>query len=591
MGNPASNFDFILKLFAMKKTLSLIALLIYAFLGQSQTNSQAFDWAINPGSSQNTLLGLKYDSQGNLLVLADMRDSASFDGNIVVASPVSSYPGNNQYLGKRGSNGVSSILIQRGNQSGTYLTSFKFLNVDQNDNIYIGGTNANSSYSFGNGVTINEKGYFIVKYNNAGVAQWAKVYNFNNPAMTAFVQDNMRFSILSDGTVLLIITELNRMNFLRLSSTGTELTNTVTAIQSSAASLMTSSKNNFCADQHGNFYIYSNAINNNQIILGTDTNKVVNGSHPAYGFLWKLNKHGVIAYKKSWRGTIQDLAVDPTSGNLLFSWIQYGAQNNLAPMDQISGNSGTFTESFEGIIALDSLGNFLNKSIDGVANATNFMDLTSIIPLGDLKLIGTREYNPGYTLNAGSQTLTSSNSVFTWFELDNSLQPIYFVAHPEYTTNSILPELFIANHNSKVAVSVSWLATEQTTLNVNGQILTANDKNTAFPSNYNPPFNTFGSDIVIAQFDRSLQGGTNGLTDIQSNLNIVVYPNPSNGIIHVNSSSKMDRIYAYSSDGRLIKTISPLVYETDMILEYPGLYFLKIVDEKGNFSTKIVIIE
>ena len=63
-----------------------------------------------------------------------------------------------------------------------------------------------------------------------------------------------------------------------------------------------------------------------------------------------------------------DLAVEASTGNTLLDWGQYGGQNNIAPMNMISTNNGTFAQTYAGIIAIDSLGNFIKKSIGSLCN-------------------------------------------------------------------------------------------------------------------------------------------------------------------------------------------------------------------------------
>lgn len=591
----------------MKKLLLSLAALLNLNL-YSQNNAQAFDWAMNPGANSNTLKALHYDSQGNLLVLASASDSASFGGNTITALPSGSYPTTNYYIGKRNTNGTSQVIIQSRNGTTNLFSDFSDFNLDNNDNIIIVGATS-AGHDFGNGITLSNKGYIISKYNSSGTAQWAKMYNFGNPNMSSFTTKPWHLQCLANGDVVAVLKEASgRYAYIKLDANGNELLYKEFKVSGtgSAIPVITSSKNNFFVDNKGIFYMYFNTVDMSatpKMVLSTITNSlttpvdsvsILNTGHAGVSYLLAFKPDGTKKYFKGFRGSMNDLAVESTTGNVLFYWIQYGGQNNIAPMDMISTNNGTFSQTYGGIIAIDSLGNFIKKSTETPSLQYRY---ESILPLGNYRLIGTLKYsNSGNPLIAGAQTYSiSSGGVFTWFEIDQNLDPSYFVAAPLYNQNNSLAENTMSNYGNKVAVGVKWSALTQTTLNINGTVLKANDKNTSFPTRYSAPYNAVGSDIAIAQFDRTLQGTSTSLLNLPNYGNeIVIYPNPAKEILNIqfnNKSNNTIKIMITNLLGETVlteKTLSNTISINTSQLNI-GVYFVTIFDNEKQSTQKIII--
>lgn len=588
----------------MKKLLLSITTIL-CFNNFAQNNAQAFDWAFNPGANGNFLKALHYDSQGNLLVMASASDSANFGGNYVTSLPAGSYPTTNYYVGKRNANGTSQILLQCRNGANNAFSNFSDFNLDANNNIIVVGATS-AGHDFGSGITLSNKGYIIAKYSSSGVVQWAKMYNFGNPNMSAFTTKPWHLQCLANGEIVAVLKESSRFAYIKLDQNGNEIVYKEYAINAyGSIGTITSSKNNCYIDNTGDFYLYYNTINNNsvpKIKLSTVTNSVstpfdsvliTNGTHPGVSFLFAFRANGTKKYFKGFRGSMLDIAVETASKNVLLDWVQYGAQNNMAPMTSLAGNTGVFSDTYQGIIAVDSLGNYIKKTIETPVNKQ--LRIESMLPLGNFKLIGTLEHDNGNVLSAGTQSYSiSSGGVFTWFEFDQNLTPLYFVAAPLYNQNNSLAEDAISCYGNKVAVGVEWFASTQSTLNINGTILKANDKNTSFSSRYNSPFNLPSADIAIAQFDRTLQGTVTSISNnIKNNSVFLVYPNPAKEMLNVKFEilNEPTTLTITNILGNVVVTEKLTTENSSLKISHlkRGVYFVTITNQNKQSTQKIII--
>lgn len=589
----------------MKKLL-LISVLFSSNICFTQNNAQAFDWALNPGANNNSLKALHYDSQGNLLVLASASDSASFGGNTITALPSGSFPTTNYYVGKRNTNGTSQVVLQSRNGATNVFSNFSDFNVDANNNmIVVGATSA--GHDFGNGVTLSNKGYIIAKYNSSGTAQWAKMYNFGNPNMNAFTTKPWHLACLPNGDIVAILKETARFAYIKLDANGNELLYKEYAITNTGSnSTITSSQNNCYIDNTGAFYLYYNTVDMSttpKLKLSTVTNSVTtpfdsvsisNTGHAGVSYLLAFRPSGNKKYFKGFRGSMIDLAVEALTGNTLLSWVQYGGQNNVSPMNSLTGNTGVFADTYQGVMAVDSLGNYIKKTLETPINQQ--LRIESMLPLGNFKLIGTIKYSTGNVLTAGTQTYSlSSGAVFTWYEFDQNLVPSYFVAAPLYNSSNAVALQPLSNYNNKVAVGLSWFASTQSTLNINGTILKANDKNTSFPTRYSAPYNAVGTDIAIAQFDRTLQGTPAGLNEHQEQqINFSIYPNPAKEIINVKLEDSNNEPAIIKISNILGETVlSESTTSNNFTLKTnnlkSGVYFITLTNQCKQSTQKIII--
>ena len=80
--------------------------------------------------------------------------------------------------------------------------------------------------------------------------------------------------------------------------------------------------------------------------------------------------------------------------------------------------------------------------------------------------------------------------------------------------------------------------------------------------------------------------GLDQITDIENN--IIVYPNPTDGILTIRSKTTIAQIEIYNQLGQLVFSIAN-ENEIDISTISQGLYFIKVKDENGNFGTKKVV--
>ncbi|MBC7413061.1 MAG: T9SS type A sorting domain-containing protein [Bacteroidia bacterium] len=572
----------------MKTTLLTVAFIIIASMSNAQNNAQAVDWAFNTGSANNRVMAIKYDSQGNVLALCSMTDSASFSGATVVSPQTFGYPSTNYYIGKRNILGIGQILIERGSATGNTYADFSTFNLDAADNIFVGGATFSTGYNFGNSVNLSGKGYMIAKYNANGLAQWAKLYNFGNSAINSYSTDPWKLQTIADGSVVAMLSAGNKFALIKIDALGNELWYKEYNLATNGyASTIKTSNNNFFVDAIGNITLsYNTAVNSGvpYLALNTDTVKLYNGNHSAVAFLLQFDANGNKKSYKGYRGSIGDLAVEYTTGNVLLNWTQYGGQNNTAPMDSLPGNNLSFTNVYRGIVVIDSTGKFIKASSYVI---TTMPDYKSILPLGGLKALVTCKYFTNDALVAGAQNYSvSSGSVFVWEELDANLNPLHFLAAPIISKNNTTPENVMAAQGNKIAVCATWQRADQLSINVNGIVLTANDKNTSFPTRYPAPFNTFADDVMIAQYDRTLQVTINN-TMLSSDTK-AIYPNPNNGTFTVISENVGKKLTITDVAGKQVysTTLTSVTQQIGVELN-AGIYLVKV----GNNKVQKLIVE
>ncbi len=117
------------------------------------------------------------DSSGNILATGGIKNNGQYDfGNSVTVS--GNYAtGYNSVILKYNSAGVAQWA--ESTTTAPAASEFNDLTLDNSSNIYaVGYINGNGEYNFGNGVTVSGNSAVqntaVVKFNSAGVAQWAK---------------------------------------------------------------------------------------------------------------------------------------------------------------------------------------------------------------------------------------------------------------------------------------------------------------------------------------------------------------------------------------------------------------------------------
>lgn len=82
---------------------------------------------------------------------------------------------------------------------------------------------------------------------------------------------------------------------------------------------------------------------------------------------------------------------------------------------------------------------------------------------------------------------------------------------------------------------------------------------------------------------------TLNLNDIENITDIVVYPNPSNGIFNLRSTMPIVQVNIYDIRGRLIQSIKNNHALESIKIENSGVYFIEIIDSRRNSTVKRII--
>ena len=71
---------------------------------------------------------------------------------------------------------------------------------------------------------------------------------------------------------------------------------------------------------------------------------------------------------------------------------------------------------------------------------------------------------------------------------------------------------------------------------------------------------------------------------------IHIYPNPSTGMVHIETSAEQSEVFIFSSKGQLIKHLIAVSNETLNLDDLPkGLYFIKILTQNESKTQKLIL--
>jgi len=195
-------------------------------------------------------------------------------------------------------------------------------------------------------------------------------------------------------------------------------------------------------------------------------------------------------------------------------------------------------------------------------------------------------------MNTGGRILdsnfiySSSDKGITWKRKSNLT---YFNPHSfEFTTDSIAYVVSINNVLKTKDGGLSW--EEQSCLidsicwdNTAGWLITelmAVDKDTVYIATGTHFYRTYNG-------GKSLLTSSNRITKNQTD-QVLLYPNPSNGIIHIGNTKMIKEIAIYTIQGQLIKSMN--VEKGSFELPEPsGIYYIRIQWLSGMYSTQKII--
>ena len=94
------------------------------------------------------------------------------------------------------------------------------------------------------------------------------------------------------------------------------------------------------------------------------------------------------------------------------------------------------------------------------------------------------------------------------------------------------------------------------------------------------------ANIYLQEFEKRWGelGNANSIDEL-INVEVSIFPNPSAGIININSDMKINQINLYAVDGKHLSTTE----STPIDIAIKGIYFLKIITDKGTTVKKVIV--
>lgn len=406
--------------------------------------------AASPAPSDSSFSGLTTDTSGNVVACGYLDTALTF--GFGTGPTITGYDSTN-----------TNPLLVKFSPSGTVLwaateiggvdSAFNGVASDASSNFYtVGYVNGATLYDFGNGATVASTGggaanSLIVKYNNAGVAQWAKSSTVGNsgnrfaavaadPAGESFAVGYQRTSgsfsygngvqVSTSATWSFVVVKFDTNGVAQWISTVT--TGTATSLASAVA-----------ADSSGYSYvagvIETNAAFGFGTVLGTATATATganNGTPNANGVLVKYAPNGTALWAQTPAGgtlptAYNGVAVD-SSGNSFAAGYLYGGGT------QDFGNGQTATAGFSGsnAVAVKYDSNGVTQWVKTIAsgpgasvfNAASVDSSGNLYVAGTITGPGTYDFGNGQTLVAPA---TGLNLVIVKYRSNGTTQLVYTV--------------------------------------------------------------------------------------------------------------------------------------------------------------------
>ena len=576
----------------MKTKITLLLLLVSAILF-AQSNEDKFNWAFNTGGGSNFVQRIKYNSQGDLIVLGGFYDKGKF-GTTALGAVNNTFLAT-QYIGKRTPSGVMSVLHSRSKVAGGIGFVYDDFDIDGNDNIYLAGIKRDAfsaPLDFGNGVTISGEGYIIVKFNSNGVAQWVKMIDFGNTSNLNLFK-SQAIQVLPTGDIMFACQSNSGTKPFRISkynTSGTELWHKDHTFSSNATLAVESSKQNCNFDNVGNSYFFISIFNSASLVVdGVDTITIPSPSNIS-SFVLNFDSAGDKKQYFGLNGDFDDVAVDKTSGNVFFKALTQVSTNG-SPFNTLPLSFG----SYFGIVLLDNQNNYLKASTFDVLSTNPLTSSKSqgLLPISSETFIFAAKLsnnNPA-TYIAGTQSyLQNSNSRVFCIESDTNLNPKNFVTAPSIINNPNSGDLYpkLALNNGKVAIAGNWNRTDNLTISINGTVLTACEQNPEYVTGY-PAYAVAGMvDVFVAEYDRPDYVLSN--QNFSQNQNFSIYPNPSNGTFNLKIDDEMlgskATIYSLLGQNRTSFEVTNNVVNQNLA---SGIYVLEIEKNGQKLTQKLII--
>lgn len=570
------------------KTKLLLILMCLANLTWAQNNNQAFEWAFNTKAGANTVKQIKYDTQGNLFVLGSISMKGKWGNTDIPCNPkFGVYPGTGEYLGKISQNGTQTFVKSLNNPSAA-LTTY-WIDLDAQGNIFILGSAKASTANpanFDNGVSITANGYFLLKLNSSGVAQWAKTYNMGLTNWNAFTTAS-GFKVLPNGDMFLSLLCPNapvKYWLLKLNASGDEVWHRETFTNTNGGFKCASSTQ--WVDDAGNSFITKYSTEK-KVVFGSDSISAPN-TPGAYLYVAGFDPTGKVNWLSAYsNASIVDYTLDPKSGDITMIYTQ-PAKNN-APFDSLVFTGLPSIGLFKGLVKTTFKGTRINYKPFAILDSISIGEPEKIVglPDGSTAMWAKVIKESVVFIKGQSISLNPSKDQDLFIESTSDLKAKYLIALEKGNNSS---SVSLASYQNKVGVAGEMFLPKDTLLTINKTTLAAGSNDPTYATDF-PIFATSRSDVYITQWDRSLQAGTtNALAEPKEQMNANLYPNPFSQILNIESNQNIQEIRIINLAGQTVfeSTFNHKQLQLDLESMQPGVYFLSFKNDFGSETKRIV---
>ncbi|MDZ4666930.1 MAG: T9SS type A sorting domain-containing protein [bacterium] len=573
----------------MKAKLLLLLICLSNF-SWAQNNNQAFEWAFNTKAGINTVKQIKYDPQGNLFVLGSISMKGKWGATDIPCNPkASSYPGTGEYLGKISQSGTQTFIKSLNNPAAA-LTCY-LMDIDAQGNVFIlGSAKASSSAlaDFGNGVTLNANGYFLLKLNASGVAQWAKTYSMGLTSWSAFTNAS-GFKILPNGDMFLSIYCPNtpyKYWLLKTNAAGEEIWHRESVANTLSVGGFNCASSGQWVDEVGNSFI-TKYTTETKITLGSDS--IIAPATPgAYLYVFAIDPTGKTIWQNAYSNAeIVDYTVNSKTSEITMIYVQTGKNN--APFDSLIYTGLPFPSLFKGLVKTSITGTKINYKPFSVFDSIRIGDPKKIIglPDGSTAMWSDLIKESSAFIKGQFISLNNSKDQDLFIETNSSLQAKYLIALEKGSNSS---SVNLASYQNKVGVSGDLFLPKDTLITINKTTLAAGTNDPTFSKDF-PIFANIRTDVYIAQWDRSLEAGaTSALKENKLTASAILFPNPFTDILNLQSTQNIQEISIINLAGQVVwkNTFNHKQISLNLETLEPGIYFLCYKNDFGSDSKKII---
>ena len=329
-----------------------IYLTLFLLASINLASAQNFEWLNTAGgSNQGWDLESTIDNNDNVIIGGSFTTDTMFVANDTIVNDWAPNPGG--FLIKMGSDGTTQWSKAFNGAQFIYVNG---IDTDGFGNIYVTGSfgSSESWIDFGNGVsvsTLDDEAFYVVKFNPAGLAMWAKTGELKDWASgqgfsgRSIIADNLGNSYVGldfSGDTLIVDGQFEIANpvyptdnaiILKLAPNGTLINSFSTGMDTHEGSRMAFAPNGSI--------VFTTQFNNPSVIVGTD-NLINPNSGTKHGAIINLTPNLVVMWARSFGSEsddeFMDVAVDNlgniyVAGLIQGTLMQFGSTtiNNIAP--------------------------------------------------------------------------------------------------------------------------------------------------------------------------------------------------------------------------------------------------------------------